>query len=55
MIMAGKECWSVGKGRGKVLPRLRGWGGSSKRRRGRRRRNRTTQGSPPPRRVEPLI
>lgn len=24
--MAGKECWSVGKGRGKVLPRLGGWG-----------------------------
>lgn len=24
--MAGKECWFVGKGRGKVLPNLRGWG-----------------------------
>lgn len=40
--MAGKECWSVGKGRGKVLPNLGGGGGSVM-----RRRRRPTQGSPP--------
>lgn len=53
MIVTGKECWSVGKGRGKVLPGLGGWEGSSRRRRGigvEERRSRATQGFPPPRR-----
>lgn len=41
--MAGKECWSVGKGRGKVLPNLGvGVGEGSV-----MRRRRPTQGSPP--------
>lgn len=40
--MAEKECWSVGKARGKVLPDLGGGGGLA-----RRRRKRPTQGPPP--------